>query len=502
MAIAWWAERFPDRLAIVANDEAHTYEDLNARVNQLVRALRRRGAKPGDGVAALISNRREFAEVIAATQRAGLRFTPINWHLNAEEAAYIVDNCDAVVFVADARFAETAAKAASSADNATIRFSVGGAIAGFETYDEAIAGEDQTDIDEPVLGSTMLYTSGTTGKPKGVYRTETPPTPGTASPIVLFDYSAGNCVHLATGPLYHAAPMYLSLIAPLTAGVGVVMMDKWSPEEMLRLIEKYRVTHTHVVPTMLHRLLALPESVREAADVSSVVGIVHGAAACPVPIKRAIIDWFGPIVGEYYGATEGAGTTVTCEEWLDHPGTVGKPATPELVQIRDENGAEVARGEVGQVYLQAPPVGRFKYYKDDAKTDSTYQGDYFTLGDVGFIDQDGYLYLTDRSANLIISGGVNIYPAESEAELLCHPAVGDVAVIGAPDDEWGELVVAVVELKEDVEPTPELQDELIAFCRDRLAHFKCPRRVDFVDELPRHDNGKLYKKQIRHAYRR
>jgi long-chain acyl-CoA synthetase len=501
MVLAHWAGLQPDAPAVTSAQGDRTFAQLNANANRLVRALRQRGVGAGDGLALMVSNRPEFPEVIAAAQRGGLRTTPINWHLTADEVAYIVGDCQARVFVADARFGEVAAAAATRAGGATVRLAVGGDIPGFESYDAALAPQDGGDIDDPVLGRSMLYTSGTTGRPKGVHRAETPPASAVGR---LFGYRAGESRHLCTGPLYHAAPLAFSLAGPLNAGVGVVLMDRWSPEETLRLVEEERITHSHMVPTMFHRLLALPDAVREAADVSSLRMVIHGAAPCPVSVKKAMIDWWGPVLLEYYAATEGTGTFVTSADWLERPGTVGKPANPDHVRILDpvsSSDAPLPPGEVGTVYLRAPKVGRFDYFGDKAKTESTYRGEYFTLGDVGYLDEDGYLFLTDRSADLIISGGVNVYPAEVEGELLGHPAVGDAAVIGVPDPEWGESVVAVVELRDGIEPSGGLAEELIEYCRANLAGFKCPRRVDFVATLPRTDSGKLYKRRLREQYR-
>ena len=290
---------------------------------------------------------------------------------------------------------------------------------------------------------------------------------------------------------------------PLSAGVALVLMDGWDAAETLRLVERHRVTHTHMVPTMFHRLLALPDALRRGHDLSSLLAVVHGAAPCPVEIKRRMIEWLGPVIFEYYGATEGPGTVVDSKSWLAKPGTVGRADPPDQVLVGDEQGAPLPPDEVGLVWLKAPEQARFDYFKDSGKTERSYRADgrYFTLGDVGRLDADGFLFLTDRSANLIITGGVNVYPAEVDAVLVLHPAVADVATIGVPNEEWGEEVLAVVELAPGVAPSSALADELAAFARARLAHFKCPRRIDFVDHLPREDNGKLYKRRLRDEYR-
>jgi long-chain acyl-CoA synthetase len=284
-------------------------------------------------------------------------------------------------------------------------------------------------------------------------------------------------------------------------GVPIVMMDGWTAERTLALIEEHGVTHTHMVPTMFHRLLSLPDEVKTKYDLSSLVFILHGAAPCPVDVKQRLMAWLGPVVWEYYAATEGAGTLVGPEEWLRKPGTVGRVDPPDHVRILDDAGTPMATGDIGTVYLRAPDDDRFEYFKAPEKTQTAYRNSHFTLGDVGYMDDDGYLFLTDRSAHLIITGGVNVYPAEVEAALLTHPAVGDVGVVGRPDEEWGEIVIAAVEPQPGVEPTDALGTELVEWCRDRIAHYKCPRHVVFVEALPRHDNGKLYKHQLREQLR-
>ena len=507
MVSAVWAELTPDRLAIMSDHGDRTFRELNARANQLVRALRASGLKAGDSIAMLCGNRPELVEVISGARRSGFRLTPINWHLTGDEAGYVVADCDAKAFIADARFAPAAERAAALAPAASVRLAIGGPIAGFDDYDRALQPQDGGDISDPTVGSAMLYTSGTTGRPKGVHRVlslapSSPAGPPQEAPMLLSgNYRPGESVHLCTGPLYHAAPLSFSLTIPHMFGCGVVLMERWEPERMLQLIDQHKVTHTHVVPTMFHRLLCLPESVRARHDTSSLKFVIHGAAPCPLEVKRRMIEWLGPIVHEYYGATEGFGTLVDSATWLKKPGTVGKPSRPDHIRVLDDDGNPLPPNQTGTVYMQAPDSGRFSYYKDSSKTTDAYRGNYFTLGDIGHLDQDGYLFLTDRSAHLIISGGVNIYPAEIEAVLLTHEAVGDAGVIGVASAEWGEEVKAVVELRAGVAPTPELARELIEHCRQKLAHFKCPRSVDFTDALPREDNGKLYKRALRERYR-
>jgi long-chain acyl-CoA synthetase len=482
--------------------ETRTFAELNANANRLARALRNRGLVAGDAIALIASNQPAFPETVAAVQRAGFRLTPVNFHLTAEEAAYIVDDCEAKALIATSDVAAMARECLRGAPACKVALLAGAGDAdGFAFYAAALGAESGVVLYEQTRGSQMLYTSGTPGRPKGVHR---PPaqSAATASALNLGGYNeAGGDVHLCTGPLYHAAPLAFSLATPLNYGATVVLMDKWDAEETLRLIAEHGVTHTHMVPTMFHRLVSLDDDVRAKYDVSTLRHVLHGAAPCPVPVKQRMIEWFGPIIMEYYAATEGVGSFVNSETWLEHPGTVGRPFMPGQVIIGDEAGNELPTGEIGLVYIKAPGAARFSYFKDDEKTNNSFRGEYFTLGDVGYIDAEGFLYLTDRSANLIISGGVNIYPAEVDAVLLEHPAVGDAAVIGVPDPEWGEAVLAVIELRKGVAASDALREELIEHCRSRLSHFKCPRAVEFVDQLPREDNGKIYKRRLRDAYR-
>ena len=493
-----WAASQPDVTAIVSTLGRRTFRELDANANRLARALGRRGLGPGDAVALISGNRPEFAEVFFACQRSGLRLTPVNWHLTSDEAGYIVADCEAKAIIADHAVGELARASLAAAPGCSVALAYGGTVESFERYEDALAAEAPDALEEPTRGGTMLYTSGTTGRPKGVYR----PTPASPVLVNLYGYAeAGGDVHLCTGPLYHAAPLAFSMSIPLAFGATVVVMDAWDAERALQLIDEHKVTHTHMVPTMFHRLLSLPEDRRRAYDVSSVRHVLHGAAPCPVPVKHRIIEWFGPVVVEYYAATEGVGSFVDAATWLQRPGTVGLPITPEQVVVGDEEGTALPPGEIGLIYLRAPEGQRFSYFKDDAKTESAYRGNYFTLGDVGYLDEDGYLYLTDRSANLIISGGVNIYPAEVDGILLEHPAVADAATIGVPSDEWGEEVLSIVELQHGIAPSDALAEELVGFCRARLAHFKCPRKVEFIGVLPRQDNGKIYKRLLREQRR-
>ena len=487
--------------AVISERGSLTYAELNGMTNRLVRALRARGLKAGDGVCLTCSNRPEFAVVWAACMRAGWVITPINWHLKQDDLLYIVENSQARALIAEDR---AAAGVAGSEGIAALRarISIGDdPLPGFTPFSAFCAGQDDHDIKDQVPGKRMSYTSGTTGRPKGVLRPPIDPEirearrRQTPEPLI-----AGESVSMCTGPLYHAAPLEYDLIAPLTEGATALLMDKWDTRQALSWISRYRVTHTHMVATMFHRLLQIPEEERRTYDLSSLKRVTHGAAPTPVHIKQAMIDWLGPVIFEYYGGSEGGGTTITSEQWLAKPGSVGLPRADAAVYIHDKQGHELPAGQRGIVYFRIPREGGFRYFNDPEKTKKAWQGDRFTMGDHGYIDEDGYLFLTGRTSELIIAGGVNIYPAEIDSVLLMHPAVADAASVGVPNDEYGEEVKAVIETKKGTATGGELADDIMAFCRKHLAKYKCPRSVDFVEQLPRSGPGKVLRQQVRDAY--
>ncbi|MFQ5479366.1 MAG: acyl-CoA synthetase [Candidatus Binatia bacterium] len=497
-----------EALALVAPDGTeYSRATLAASTNRLVHGLRALGLKTGDCVATVLPNGTELIELYLACFQAGFYLTPINHHLTAPEVAHIVGDSDSKLLVGHERFAPACTGAAEELRLDSDRCFAVGDVAGFRPYASISSGHSDAEPDNRSAGQVMNYTSGTTGRPKGVRR----PLSG-ADPDIMGSMFAmflamfgiqpedGN-VHLCGSPLYHTAVLVFASCS-LHWGHTVVLMDKWTPERSLALCEQYRVTTSHMVPTQFNRLLALPPEIRGRYDLSSLRTMVHAAAPCPPEIKRRMLSWWGPVIFEYYAASEGGGTLVTPEEWLQHPGTVGRPWPGADIKIFDDeskDGGECSANQPGTVYI-ALGAQDFRYHKDERKTEDSRRGGYFTVGDIGYLDAEGYLYLCDRKADMIISGGVNIYPAEIESVLLSHRKVADVAVFGIPHDDWGEEVKAVVQPAEGVEADESLAEELGAFCEGKLAKYKRPRSLDFIEEMPRDPNGKLYKRKLRDPY--
>jgi len=486
-------EAEPERLALVESDgRAWSAGALAARCHQLVHGLRARGLRHGDAVAVLLPNGEPLVATLLAVMQAGWHWVPINTSLTASEVAWILADSGARAFVADERYAEVAAAAAGEAG-----------LPGSLRFEELLAGQPTHRPGDRLAGQFMQYTSGTTGRPKAVQRATPALDPDQMAALLApnlarYDITpGGEHVHLVTSPMYHLAPLSFGYFS-LHFGHPVVLMDHFDPESALRLIERHRVTTTHMVPTQLHRLMLLPEATRRRYDVSSLRHVMHAAAPCPIELKRRLIEWWGPVVYEYYGASEGGGTLVRAAEWLEKPGTVGRPWPGAGVRVLDDEGKDLPPGAVGTVYLKL--MMEFAYKGDPEKTRASRRGEWFTVGDMGWLDADGYLFLSDRKIDMIISGGVNVYPAEIEAALLAHPEVGDAAVFGIPSEEWGEEVKAVVEPAPGVLASDALRERLLAHCRARLAGYKCPRSLDFTSALPRDANGKLYKRKLRDPY--
>jgi long-chain acyl-CoA synthetase len=505
--LGFWnfAQREPDRLALVAPDGREwTRGELLAEANRIAHGLRALGLEKGDCVALVLPNCAEFIAINLAVTQIGLYMTPINNHLTGPEIAYIVQDSDAKVFFGSERFAEACRAAREELDFPTERaFSVG-SVDGFRPLAELTEGQPDSLPEDRSAGAVMNYTSGTTGKPKGVRRPLADLSPDLVFSLMtaflgMFDLTAeDDNVHICGSPLYHTAVLVFAGSA-LHFGHAVVLMDRWTPEEMLRLIDQYKVTNSHMVPTQFHRLLGVPEDVRAKYDVSSLRAMVHAAAPCPVDTKWQMFEWWGDSIYEYYAATEGGGTLAKPDEWKKKPGTVGKAWATSDIKIYDDEGKELGPNEVGTVYML---LGQAKFEYKDApdKTRKDRIGSYFTVGDIGVLDEDGYLFLRDRKNDMIISGGANLYPAEIEAEMIQHPKVVDVAVFGIPHDDWGEEVKAVVELVDGATPDDATRDDIFGFLKPRLAKMKTPRTIDFIDEMPRDPNGKLYKRKLRDPY--
>lgn len=497
------AQTTPDKLAVVmaGSGQKVTYGDLDRRSSALASALHALGLRKGDGVAVLSDNAPEVFEIYWATMQSGLYLTPVNRNLAADEVAYIVDDCDAKVLFTSAALAGLAEGVREKVTGVEHAYAFGGAVDGYEDYHALLATGTEPMVDKP-RGADMMYSSGTTGRPKGVraamlpIQVDEPGDPMTGLLQAAFKVGPDD-VYLQPAPIYHAAPLKWSG-AIHSLGGTVVMMEKFDAEAALATIGKYGVTIAQFVPTMFVRMLQLPEATRTAYKTDTLRLAVHAAAPCPPDVKQTMIDWWGPVLLEYYGSTEQNGMTiVSTPEWTTKRGTVGRAVIGEL-HICGNDGAELPTGEVGSVYFARDTLP-FMYHKDEAKTaEATHPAHptWTTVGDLGYVDEDGYLFLTDRKSFVIISGGVNIYPQEIENVLTMHEKIFDVAVIGIPDTEMGQSVKAVVQLRDGVEPSPDLAEEIIDYVRDRIARFKAPRSVDFVDDLPRTPTGKLVKREI------
>ena len=503
------SERASD-VAIIDEYSSLTWSEFNDRVNSLIHYLRRVNLAPGDTIAIMSTNRREFLEVATACVHASLVFVPVNWHWVSRELAYVLADADVKALFVEDRFAEVAREALDdpATKDCVTRVAFGARTQGFDDYEEVLHSESSTEPADQGSGGPMFYTSGTTGFPKGVRGTlnqtgrpvEQIRALGMAVSRILRIPERG--VTLLDGPAYHSAQLALSLYPLLSIGSACVTRSHFEPASMLDLIDEHRVTNVHLVPTQFIRLLKLEATQRARFDGSSLVSVIHGAAPCPVPIKKSMLEWWGPVLIEYYGGTESGFLTVADgATWLERPGTLGKVLATSQLMVRNDDHEPCAPGEVGQIYFKSLNGGDFVYHKAPEKTTAAHLAPGVgTLGDVGYLDDEGYLFLSDRKIDMIISGGVNIYPAEIEGILVTHPAVADAAVFGIPDEEMGEQVKAVVELLDPSLASAALAEELIGHVRQNLASYKSPRSIDFEEHLPRHPTGKLYKRLLRDPY--
>ncbi|MGW6331192.1 acyl-CoA synthetase [Nocardia rhamnosiphila] len=501
---------FPDKPAVIVAEtgETLTYRELEDNSVRLARHLHAAGLRRGDHIALLSGNDPKVYEAYWAALRSGLYITAVNRHLSPAEISYIVDDCGAKALIASAGLREAAEAIVEQTPGVEIRLAFGGPVEGYESYEDALAAQPPQPLPDQPRGADMLYSSGTTGRPKGIQQPlsdqqvgDPPGDPYTAVFGPLYGFGTES-VYLSPAPLYHAAPLRFGGVVQALGGT-LVVMERFDAERALAAIERYRVTHSQWVPTMFVRMLKLDEAVRSRYDISSLKVAVHAAAPCPVDVKRAMIEWWGPVLHEYYASTEANGATfIDSEQWLRKPGSVG-PAGMGSIRVCGDDGAELPTGEIGTIYFERDELP-FAYHNDPAKTAAAIHPDHptwTTTGDIGYVDAEGFLFLTDRKAFMIISGGVNIYPQEIEDALALHPAVLDVAVIGVPDEEMGESVKAVVQAAPGATPGPELAAELRDYLRERIAHYKVPRSIDFADELPRTPTGKLVKGKLRAQYR-
>ena len=496
----------PDKIAyqMAGSGEAISYRQLDERSNRGAQLFRSLGLKAGDHIALLMENRLAFMEICWAAQRSGLYYTAISRYLTRDEIAYIIADCGARVVVTSPKCAEQIQPLVTGAADQPLFYMVDEPLPGFRSFDQALAAQPVTPIADQVAGYDMLYSSGTTGRPKGIKRASENNPIELPNPFLKI-LCANMCgmgqdsIYLSPAPLYHAAPLRFNMMA-ITLGGSSIIMESFDAEQFLKLVEAHKITQSQLVPTMFVRMLKLPEEVRSRYDMSSLKGAIHAAAPCPIDVKARMIDWWGPILIEYYAGSEGNGVTVsTSQQWLSHRGTVGR-AVVGKIRILDENDAELPVGQIGTVYFADAPV--FTYHNDPEKTKRAYNArGWSTLGDVGYLDAEGFLYLTDRKSYMIISGGVNIYPQETEDVLIAHPDVADVAVFGVPNEEMGEEVKAVVQPHDMAKAGKELEAQLILYCRQHLSPIKCPKSIDFAAELPRTPTGKLVKRHLRDKYR-
>ncbi len=499
------AQSTPDKPALICagSGQVVTFRELDERSNQVAQLFRSLGLVAGDRIAILLENHPRYFELCWGAQRSGIIYTAMSTRLTSSEAAYIASDCGAKLVVSSKAMEKTAVQLRGEAPGVKHWLMMDGTADGYGSWEAAIDAQPKTRIADESAGTDMLYSSGTTGRPKGVFVPPDSPAIDATNPLIEVSRNlyrlTPDSIYLSPAPLYHAAPLRFTMTVQRLGGT-VVMMEHFDPEEYLKLVEKHRITHSQLVPTMFVRMLKLPEEVRRKYDLSTLRCAIHAAAPCPVPVKEQMIAWWGPIIWEYYAGTEGNGMTmIDSANWLTHKGTVGRAVIGKLRICDDETGEELPVGKVGTVYFAE---GRqFSYHNDPEKTaSSTNAKGWTTLGDVGYVDEEGYLYLTDRKAYMIISGGVNIYPQEAENVLITHPKVADCAVLGVPNEEFGEEVKAVVQPRSMADAGPELEQELIAFCRQHLSPIKCPKTVDFDAELPRHPTGKLYKRLLKDRY--
>lgn len=499
------AAEMPDKPAVImaASGETITYGELDKRSNQIAQYFRHIGLNIGDHVAFLLENHSRFLEICWGAQRAGLYFTAISSRLSAEEAAYIINDCGARLYITSLYKKDLAAAIRSKINQVETCLMLDGTIDHFISFEQTIASFPETPLDDECEGADMLYSSGTTGKPKGVKPTEVGNPIGSEDSLYnvlknLYGFSS-DVTYLSPAPLYHAAPLRYNMRVQRFGGTCIVM-ENFDAEEYLRLVEKHKVTHSQLVPTMFIRMLKLPDEIRLKYDISSIETAIHAAAPCPEKVKYQMMDWWGPKLYEYYGGTEGNGyCTVGPVEWLSHPGTVGRAVIGNVHIVGDDAETECTTGQIGTVYFSDGKD--FTYHNDPKRTKDNYNNKgWSTLGDVGYVDDEGYLYLTDRKSFMIISGGVNIYPQEIEDLLVTHPKIYDVAVFGIPNEDFGEEIKAVVQPTRMEDAGPDLEAELINFCKNSISRLKCPRTIDFMAELPRHPTGKLYKRLLKDPY--